>query len=53
MLVALEKSTIGSLREMQHKDQYGNVISSFTILLITRCLAIGGRWTDYLFSMNS
>ncbi|RAQ54970.1 hypothetical protein AFGD_009521 [Aspergillus flavus] len=27
MLVALEKSTIGSLREMQHKDQYGNVIT--------------------------
>lgn len=27
MLVALEKSTLGSLREMQHKDQYGNVIT--------------------------
>ncbi|KAF7594466.1 hypothetical protein BBP40_009099 [Aspergillus hancockii] len=27
MLVALEKSTIGSLRDMQHKDQYGNVIT--------------------------
>ncbi|KAE8415757.1 hypothetical protein BDV36DRAFT_285089 [Aspergillus pseudocaelatus] len=27
MLVALEKSTIGSLREMQHKDQYGNIIT--------------------------
>ncbi|KAL4810175.1 hypothetical protein BDV18DRAFT_53988 [Aspergillus unguis] len=26
-LVALEKSNLGSLREMQHKDQYGNVIS--------------------------
>lgn len=25
-LVALEKSNIGSLRELQHKDQYGNVI---------------------------
>ncbi|KAL4960607.1 uncharacterized protein BDV14DRAFT_140765 [Aspergillus stella-maris] len=28
-LVALEKSNLGSLRSMQHKDQYGNVISMF------------------------
>lgn len=28
MAVALEKSNMGSLREMQHKDQYGNIISS-------------------------
>ncbi|KAJ5594117.1 uncharacterized protein N7459_000325 [Penicillium hispanicum] len=27
MAVALEKSNLGSLREMQHKDQYGNVIT--------------------------
>lgn len=27
--VALEKSNLGSLRDMQHKDQCGNVISSF------------------------
>ncbi|PWY92755.1 hypothetical protein BO70DRAFT_403084 [Aspergillus heteromorphus CBS 117.55] len=26
-LVALEQSTLGSLRTMQHKDQYGNVIT--------------------------
>lgn len=26
--VALEKSNMGSLREIQHKDQYGNVIST-------------------------
>lgn len=26
--VALEKSNLGSLREMEHKDQYGNPISS-------------------------
>ncbi|KAL4951729.1 hypothetical protein BDW69DRAFT_34282 [Aspergillus filifer] len=26
-LVALEKSNLGSLRSMQHKDQYGNIIS--------------------------
>ncbi|RDW86703.1 uncharacterized protein DSM5745_03345 [Aspergillus mulundensis] len=26
-LVALEKSNLGSLRAMQHKDQYGNIIS--------------------------
>ncbi|KAL4935309.1 hypothetical protein BDV06DRAFT_207244 [Aspergillus oleicola] len=26
-LVALEKSNLGSLRSMQHKDQYGNLIS--------------------------
>ncbi|GKZ32542.1 hypothetical protein AbraIFM66950_002033, partial [Aspergillus brasiliensis] len=25
-LVALEQSTLGSLRTMQHKDQYGNII---------------------------
>ncbi|KAJ5114967.1 Protein of unknown function DUF2406 [Penicillium alfredii] len=27
MAVALEKSNLGSLREMEHKDQYGNVIT--------------------------
>lgn len=27
--VALEKSNLGSLRAMQHKDQYGNIISTF------------------------
>ncbi|KAJ5111345.1 hypothetical protein N7532_001880 [Penicillium argentinense] len=27
MAVALEKSNLGSLRDMQHKDQYGNIIS--------------------------
>ncbi|KAL4897699.1 hypothetical protein BDV59DRAFT_48681 [Aspergillus ambiguus] len=27
MMVALEKSNLGNLREMEHKDQYGNVIT--------------------------
>ncbi|KAJ5884909.1 hypothetical protein N7495_009419 [Penicillium taxi] len=27
MAVALEKSNLGSLREMQHKDQFGNIIT--------------------------
>ncbi|KAJ6178472.1 hypothetical protein N7519_008933 [Penicillium mononematosum] len=40
MTVALEKSNLGSLREIQFKDQYGNVISSYP-------LAIIGSW-DFL-----
>lgn len=27
MVATLEKSNLGSLRSLQHKDQYGNVIS--------------------------
>lgn len=29
MVAALEKSNLGSLRAIQHKDQYGNIISMF------------------------
>lgn len=41
MAVALEKSNLGSLREIEFKDQYGNVISSssLTIFHPWGCLA--------------
>lgn len=40
--VALEKSNLGSLRDMAHKDQYGNVISAprLFVLSTARCLLI-------------
>lgn len=28
-VAAFEKSNLGSLRSIQHKDQYGNIISMF------------------------
>lgn len=32
--VALEKSNLGSLRDMQHRDQYGNPISMFLLFCL-------------------
>jgi hypothetical protein len=32
-LVALEKSNLGSLRALQHKDQYGNPISTLFVVV--------------------
>ncbi|EKV16651.1 hypothetical protein PDIG_20220 [Penicillium digitatum PHI26] len=34
MAVALEKSNLGSLREIEFKDQYGNVISSSPLAIV-------------------
>jgi hypothetical protein len=34
--VALEKSNLGSLRDVQHKDQYGNIISSSPLAFLGR-----------------
>lgn len=34
MAVAHEKSNLGSLRDMPHKDQYGNLISASLVLLL-------------------
>ena len=42
--VALEKSNLGSLRDIQHKDQFGNPISMFVWLLI--CPLLGATFAD-------
>lgn len=37
MVAALEKSNLGSLRAIQHKDQFGNVISMFFDSVLVEC----------------